>query len=111
MHLVITVGFFFCTGLFYKAPVGERKQAVEQFFINQKTPIVSPVGMEESDIMQSRILGRLTLIFGGVISAFFLVPNEHSYYFLVCGLFIVAVGALIYSQSLANKPQVVSVAK
>ncbi|HDZ3729138.1 TPA: sodium/substrate symport [Vibrio harveyi] len=109
MHAIITVGFFLCTGLFYKAPEGERKSAIEQFFTNQKTPIVSPAGMEESDVMQCRILGRLTLIFGGVITAFFLVPNEHAYYFLICGLFIMTVGGLIYSQSLGNKQKIASV--
>lgn len=100
MHATLTVGFFFSTMLFYKEPVGERKKDVEKFFENQRTPIVSPAGMDESDIMQCRVLGRLTLIFGGVITAFFFLPNENSHYFLICGLFIVTVGGVIYSQSL-----------
>jgi len=109
MHAIITVGFFFGTMLFYKEPVGERKKVVEQFFKNQQTPIVSPAGMEESDIMQYRVLGKLTLLFGSIISAFFLLPNENSYYFLIAGSFIVIVGGLIYSQSLGNK-QALSIA-
>ncbi|WP_322804368.1 sodium/substrate symport [Vibrio alfacsensis] len=102
MHAVITVAFFFGTMLFYKEHVGERKTQVELFFKNQSTPIVSPDGMDESDVMQCRILGRLTLIFGGVITMFTLLPNENSFYFAICGLFIVIIGGLIYKQSLGG---------
>ncbi|WP_019615833.1 sodium:solute symporter family transporter [Psychromonas ossibalaenae] len=97
MHAVVTVAFFFSTMLFYKKPVGERYHAVEKFFKNQVTPITSESGMDESDVMQCNILGRLTLIFGAVISAFYLLPdNESSYYFLICGFFILGIGAMIY---------------
>ncbi|KAB0303277.1 sodium/substrate symport [Vibrio fortis] len=98
MHAILTVGFFFATMLFYKEPVGERKEQVELFFKNQRTPIVSPAGMDESDVMQCTVLGRLTLIFGAVITAFAVLPNENGYYFMICGLFIMAVGGAIYAQ-------------
>ncbi|WP_036828597.1 sodium:solute symporter family transporter, partial [Photobacterium sanctipauli] len=98
MHAILTVGFFFATMLFYKEPVGERKEQVELFFRNQSTPIVSPNGMEQSDVMQFTVLGRLTLVFGGVITAFAVLPNENSFYFAICGLFIMVVGGAIYFQ-------------
>jgi len=99
MHAILTVGFFFTTMLFYKEPVGERAEAVNKFFKNQVTPIVSKDGMDESDVMQCNVLGKLTLLFGGVISLFYFLPgNDDAYYFLICGLFIVTVGGLIYSK-------------
>ncbi|UJF17703.1 sodium/solute symporter [Vibrio sp. SS-MA-C1-2] len=106
MHAILTVGFFFSTMLFYKAPVGERKAEVEKFFENQRTPVVSAPGMDESDVMQCRVLGRLTLIFGAVITGFYLLPNDNAHYFLICGVFILAVGGMIYSKSLTKvKPE------
>lgn len=108
MHATLTVGFFFATMLFYKEPVGERKAEVEKFFENQRTPIVSEPGMDESDIMQCRVLGRLTLVFGAVITGFYLLPNDNAHYFLICGMFILAVGGLIYSKSLTKSDVVLS---
>lgn len=107
MHAILTVGFFFATMLFYKEPVGERAESVNLFFKNQVTPIVSKAGMDESDISQCNILGKLTLIFGGVISMFFFLPNnEQSYYFLICGSFIMTIGGLIFWKGQRNTASV-----
>ncbi|WP_067515755.1 sodium:solute symporter family transporter [Endozoicomonas ascidiicola] len=96
-HATLTVGFFFATGLFYKEPVGERKEQVDTFFRNVNTPVISPAGASASDNMQRKKLGILSMIFGGAVCAMALLPNERSVMaFVLCGGFMLLIGYLLY---------------
>lgn len=86
----------------YKVPA-----ATEDLFKRLDTPVDhSGEGGEESDDMQARVLGMLCFIYGGFIALLgAIIPNPLGGRgaFVFCGLFIVAIGGLLYRASKHHK--------
>ncbi|MGR5096516.1 sodium:solute symporter family protein [Vibrio maritimus] len=96
-HLFITGGFFCLTTKFYKAPVGERKQELTEFWDDVATPVIEEAGQDEYDRQQRNMLGKLILVFGALVTLMVLIPNPFwgRMAFVFCGAVIVTVGSLL----------------
>ncbi|NIZ46506.1 hypothetical protein PVA44_05600 [Entomospira nematocerorum] len=97
VHLFLTGGFFVATKLFYKAPVGERKRELEEFYHNIDTPIVKATTDQEQldlDRQQRGKMGVLVMITGGLISLLLFVPNPMwvRFVFAMTGLLLALFG-------------------
>ena len=102
-HAVLTIGFFFATGLFFKEPVGERKKEIDQFFTNVATPVVSEEGTTKEDNLQRNHLGIMSIVFGAGVLALGALPDIEAKAFLMTGGFMVVVGGLLYYSSKVTK--------
>jgi hypothetical protein len=104
-NVVICSVWFFFTSLFYGSSSSEHKQRVDRFFTAMNTPIdfKKEVG-EGKDVVQSKTLGILCLIYGGFVLLMVLVPNPlmGRLAFLFCGGLIGGVGLLLYRASKKN---------
>ncbi|WAA08941.1 sodium:solute symporter family transporter [Fervidibacillus albus] len=79
LHSTITIPFFFLTKLFYRGLSKERQKEVDLFFNNISTEVVAEHEDEaEVDRYQRKVLGKLILLFGGLILLLILVPNSLS---------------------------------
>lgn len=104
IHLVFTGGFFILTKLFYKEPVGERKEELEKYFKDIDTVVIAEEE-HKNDLLyrkeQHFKLGVVTLIIGIGVVLLAIVPNPiwGRLMFLVCGVLIALVGFLLYKNS------------
>jgi Na+/proline symporter len=74
--LSATVGWFFLTTLFYKRSSESHKQQVEELFQDMATPIDHVAeGSVDQDAMQARMVGWISVVFGGMILLGMLIPN------------------------------------
>ncbi len=102
-HMCITLPFFFLTKLFYKEPVGQRKEEIEKFFYNVTTEIIvedTPLSIT-MDNRQNSILGKMLAISGICVLSLMLVPNPlwgRLLFAILAGMLILLGGALILSQ-------------
>lgn len=110
-HLFITGGFFCLTTKFYKAPATERKQEIEEFWNDVDTPVLEEPGQDEVDRQQRNMLGKLIVVFGGLVTCMVLIPNPFwgRMAFIFCGIVIVTVGGLLLkSAQVQTKQQKIS---
>ena len=100
--------WFFITIWIAKATGYKTPEKVEELFEKLETPInYTGEGGVESDGKQARILGLLCFVYGGFITVLGLaIPNPLSgrLSFAFCGLFIVAIGGLLYRASKKGNP-------
>jgi Na+/proline symporter len=96
-HLLITGGFFCLTTRFYKEPVGQRNTELLEFWNDVDTPVIEEAGQDEYDRQQRDMLGKLILVFGGLVTLMVLIPNPFwgRMAFVFCGTVIVTVGLLL----------------
>jgi len=96
-HLFITGGFFCLTTRFYKAPASERSKELNAFWEDVATPVIEGEGQDEMDRQQRNMLGKLLLVFGGLVTLMVLIPNPFwgRMAFVFCGVVIVTVAGLL----------------
>jgi len=90
--------WFLGTRFFYREPPAERRAAVERMFRNMRTPVVADEAeVRETDVNQSRLLGKFSLAYGLFLSAFALIPNNVAgrLAFLFCGGVLVVIGVAL----------------
>jgi SSS family solute:Na+ symporter len=107
-NIIICSLWFFITIWIGKLTHYKPPEKVEQLFKNLETPVnYTGEGGVESDGKQAKILGLLCFVYGGFITLLGLaIPNPLSgrLSFAFCGLFIVAIGALLYRASKKGNP-------
>ena len=67
-------------------------------FDNMRTPVVADeTEVRETDVSQSRLLGRFSIAYGLFLSAFALIPNNLTgrIAFLFCGGVLIAIGVAL----------------
>jgi len=96
--ILVSMGWFFFTTLFYESSPAEYKAGVDKFFSELKRPI------EDLTVEQVRenhkvvgSIGTLCIIFGSFVLLLFLVPNDGAkrFAFIFCGGCIFGVGWLL----------------
>lgn len=91
--------FFWSTKFFYKEPTeGERKEESDLLFKNMHTPAtVAENEGRSTDTRQAKILGYLSMAYGGFIALLIFIPNpiEGRLAFLFCGAFLATIGGLL----------------
>ncbi len=104
----VTSVWYFMTMLFYNKSSKKTHDQIEAFFTDLRTPIdhVSE-GTPNQDMMQYRIIGILTMVYGGIILLGMLIPNGMTgrMCFLFVGGVITFIGLLLYSTYLRKKKQ------
>ena len=111
-HLVITMGFYFLTTLFYKEPTGERKEEIELFFNNLNTEVIADYDDEEElDNKQRMMLGRLIQAGGAGIMALLLVPNPMSgrLIFVLTGGIVLLIGTMLVRSAKPTEKKAVTI--
>jgi Na+/proline symporter len=100
--LMVCVGWFFlCTIVGRRIDSARRNAEVDAFFAEMNTPIDDAVehagASYESDERQYRVLGALSLTFGGFVAAMAALPNTPAgrLGLLFCGGTIAAVGGVL----------------
>lgn len=103
-HLFITGGFFCLTTKFYKEPKNKRATELKEFWEDVDTPVIEGEGQDEYDRQQRSMLGRLILVFGGLVTLMVLIPNPFwgRMAFVFCGVVIVTVGGLLLKSAKAE---------
>ncbi|MEP4077197.1 sodium:solute symporter family transporter [Haloferula sp.] len=93
-NVVICSGWFLGTTYFYRNSPQEFKRQEEAFFERLNTPVLESAEHESSDRQQRLILGKLCLIYGGIIMLMMLIPNpmEGRVCFLFCGGVVAVTG-------------------
>jgi Na+/proline symporter len=96
-------GWFMFTCLFAESRPVEEKERIDKFFQMLHTPV--DFAKEEgagSDNLQAKIMGMLSLIYGGFILLLLLVPNPWGkrLWFVFCGAMLMAIG---WALNLASK--------
>jgi solute:Na+ symporter, SSS family len=79
LMILAVVGTFFFSALFYKRSSEEHKKEVEDLFEDMRTPVIHEedlMATEEHGAMQYRVLGMLSMVFGGFILFGILIPNS-----------------------------------
>jgi len=87
--------WFLGTRFFYKEPEGARREAVDRMFENMRTPVIADDNeVKETDVNQSRLIGKFSLAYGLFLAAFALIPNNISgrLAFLFCGGVLALIG-------------------
>jgi len=106
-NIVVCSAWFFLTILIARKINYRIDPATEDLFRRLNTPVDHVgEGGRESDDIQARVLGLLCFIYGGFISLLgLIIPNPPGgrACFLFCGLFIVAIGAILHRASKAHK--------
>lgn len=101
-NLVLGSLWFFGTGLWYdREPAGQREK-VDAFFAKMRTPVdYEKEHGANADRAQLRVLGRLSLAYGGFVLLLTLIPNPWGGRagFLAVGLLIGGIGALLLRAS------------
>lgn len=106
-NIVVCSIWFFVTIWIAKRWQLKVHPKVEDLFERLHKPVdLTGEGGKESDDVQARILGILCFIYGGFITLLgIIIPNPLGgrMCFWFCGLFIVAIGGLLYRASKAHK--------
>jgi Na+/proline symporter len=102
LMIIAVVSVFFLSSLFYKRSTEEHKNAVDGLFKDMRTPIVHDEDLaatEEHGAMQYRVLGMLSMVFGGFVLLGILIPNTLGgrICYLAVGGTIFGIGAGLYS--------------
>lgn len=97
LNITIPVAYFFFTRYFYKEPMGGRKEILDRYWDNLGTPVVAEPG-QTTDGRQGKLLGTLAAVYGGFIFLLALIPNPIGgrIAFVLCGLALMGIGALLY---------------
>ena len=101
LMIIAVVSVFFLSSFFYKRSSQEHKKRVDSLFEDMRTPIVHDedlLATEEHSAMQYRVLGLLSMLFGGFVLLGILIPNSpvgRICYFAVGGT-IFGIGAGLY---------------
>lgn len=98
VNLVVCVGWFFFTSLFYSRSSAAYRASVDEFFGRMETPLPDnpgTAGRENYGFV--RTVGRLCFVYGGFISLLVVVPNSlpGRLCYLGCGGVMAFVGALL----------------
>lgn len=101
-NAVIAGGWFLFTTRFYDRVSVENKQRDRAFFDRMNTPLVSsgePRVGDHIDHQQRSLLGKLCLVYGGMISLMALIPNPDggSGCFLFCGGVVAVTGWFLWA--------------
>jgi len=93
-NVTICSGWFLCTAFFYRHSTQEFQENETAFFERLNTPVLDNDEHEKSDHQQRLVLGKLCLIYGGVIILMTLIPNplEGRLCFLFCGGIVTITG-------------------
>jgi Na+/proline symporter len=108
LFLNVTTGclWFFGSCAFWNSSPPAYRERVEKFFVAMRTPInfAQEIG-EASDHQQGRVLGLLSLGYGGFITLLALIPNPPAgrLGFVFCGAILIAIG-LVLRRSGPAKP-------
>lgn len=107
-NIIVCSAWFFLTIWIGKLTGHKPEPEVEKMFENLATPVdYTGEGGVESDSKQAQILGMLCFVYGGFITLLgVVIPNDMTgrLCFAFCGLFIVAVGAILYRASKKKNP-------
>ncbi|KQW52158.1 MULTISPECIES: transporter [unclassified Roseateles] len=98
VNVLVGVAWFVGTMAFWKATPSAERDRIEAFYSRMLTPV--DFAREEganSDHAQARLLGNLSLAYGGFISLLALIPNPMAgrLGFVFCGVVVVAVGVAL----------------
>lgn len=100
--LGVSTGWFFFTSLFYKNSPKQFRQEVESLFEDMRTPIDHLAeGGQDQDAMQYRLVGVMSLVFGGFTLLGMLIPNPlwGRLCFAFVGGVMFAIGLVLYWKS------------
>lgn len=97
---VVTVGWFFLSGLFYKHTTPAYRQQVDAFFAEMNRPVdhaLEHAHGTNSDHRQYRLMARICLAYGLFILLMLLIPNPWNMRagILFCGGFITGTGLVL----------------
>lgn len=98
VNTIIPSLWFVGTRFFYRERTDNRHEEVERMFENMRTPVVADDNeVKETDVSQSRLLGRFSLAYGLFLAAFALIPNNIGgrIAFLFCGGLLVVIGVAL----------------
>lgn len=94
--------WFLGSRFFYRELTGRRKEEVDLMFHNMRTPVVADEAeVKETDVSQSRLLGRFSIAYGLFLGAFALIPNNPAgrTAFLFCGGVLLVIGLALRAAS------------
>jgi Na+/proline symporter len=96
-HLVLTVGFFCTTTLFYKEEKDPYREKTLEFFKDVDTECIEEEGQDIVDRMQRNKLGTLVMYMSGGLLLMILIPNPlwGRLLFLGCAAAVFCVGFLL----------------
>jgi len=105
VHVFITATFFWATSLFYKESTDKNKLQTERFFKNMETPVIADDIQDGIDRKQRDKLGGMVIIMGSGILLMALIPNPlwGRLVFVLCALFICAIGILLKRNAKISK--------
>jgi SSS family transporter len=96
---LVTSVWFLLSRRFYRSVSPEQAQHIETFFQNMRTPIADSLDANvDSDLLQYKRVGQLSLIYGAATFLGVLIPNPliGRLCFAFCGGLILAVGGWLY---------------
>ncbi len=96
---LVTSVWFLLSRRFYRSVSTEQAQHIETFFQNMRTPIADSLDANvDSDLLQYKRVGQLSLIYGAATFLGVLIPNPiiGRLCFAFCGGLILAVGGWLY---------------
>lgn len=93
-HLILTIGFFLCSTLFYKEENDPYKEQTAEFFKDINTECIEEEGQDVVDRQQRNKLGTLVMYMAGGLVLMVLIPNPMwgRLLFLGCSAAIFLVG-------------------
>ncbi|WPC75347.1 sodium:solute symporter family transporter [Vibrio porteresiae] len=93
-HLILTIGFFLCTTLFYKEEKDPYKAQTEEFFKDINTECIEEEGQDVVDRQQRNKLGSLVMCMAAGLVLMVLIPNPlwGRLLFLACSAAVFFVG-------------------
>jgi len=105
--------YLVCAKLYKRFPMKEEDaKSVKEFFKDIDTPVLADSNEHKhTDSMQYKKLGSICLAYGSVLFLGFLLPNDllGRICFIICGLFIGGVGAVLYWHYLKMKKHLTSI--
>ena len=96
---LVTSVWFLLSRRFYRSVSTEQAQHIETFFQNMRTPIADSLDANvDSDLLQYKRVGQLSLIYGAATFLGVLIPNPiiGRLCFAFCGGLILVVGGWLY---------------
>ncbi len=106
--LVMCVGWFFFTTLFYDRSPADYRATVDEFFARLKTPLPDdPAAAVKENHGFVGAVGRLCFIYGGFLMLLVVIPNSPlgRFCYLACGGVILLIGALMVRSHRRNMLQ------
>ena len=94
LHLVLTIGWFLLTTLFYRPPTAARQSEIDEYYWRLATPVGSGDDDSLIDQLQRRRLGGMTAAFGVFVCLLRFAADDpgRSAVFFGCGGILLAIG-------------------